>query len=142
MADVAQLAGVSAMTVSRALRNPNVVTPETLKRIETAIKETGYLPNRIAGSLSSQRTNVVGLIVPSLRNAVFVETIRGVADMLGPIFDLMIAHGGYTLKGEEEAVVAFLSQRVCGMILHNTRHTPRTLRLIGKPPCPAWKWAI
>jgi LacI family transcriptional regulator, gluconate utilization system Gnt-I transcriptional repressor len=136
MADVAQLAGVSAMTVSRALRNPEVVTPGTLKRIEAAIERTGYLPNRIAGSLSSQRTNVLGLIVPSLRNAVFVETIRGVADMLGPSFDLMIAHSGYTLKGEEAAVVAFLSQRVCGLILHNTRHTPRTLRLIHEVAVP------
>jgi transcriptional regulator with XRE-family HTH domain len=80
MEDVAKLAGVSAMTVSRALRNPAIVTPDTLKRIEAAIDTTGYLPNRVAGSLSSRRTNVIGLIVPSLRNAVFVETIQGVAD--------------------------------------------------------------
>ena len=76
MEDVAKLAGVSAMTVSRALRNPAMVIPDTLKRIERAIEETGYLPNRIAGSLSSRRTNVIGLIVPSLRNAVFVERSR------------------------------------------------------------------
>ena len=104
MEDVAKLARVSAMTVSRALRNPAIVTPDTLKRIEQAIETTGYLQNRIAGSLSSRRTNVIGLIVPSLRNAVFVETIQGVADMLGQQFDLMIAHSGYTLKGEEAAV--------------------------------------
>jgi LacI family gluconate utilization system Gnt-I transcriptional repressor len=136
MTDVAKLARVSAMTVSRALRNPEVVTPKTLKRIEAAIERTGYLPNRVAGSLSSQRTNVIGLIVPSLRNAAFVKTAQGVADMLGQRFDLMIAHSGYTLKGEEAAVVAFLSQRVCGMILHNTRHTPRTRRLIQEAAVP------
>ena len=136
MTDVAKLARVSAMTVSRALRNPEVVTIKTLKRIEAAIEATGYLPNRIAGSLSSQRTNVIGLIVPSLRNAVFVQTIQGVADGLGQAFDLMIAHSGYTLKGEEAAVVAFLSQRVCGMILHNTKHTPRVRRLIREAAIP------
>ena len=136
MEDVAKLARVSAMTVSRALRNPAIVTPDTLKRIEQAIETTGYLPNRIAGSLSSRRTNVIGLIVPSLRNAVFVETIQGVADMLGQQFDLMIAHSGYTLKGEEAAVLAFLSQRVCGVILHNTKHTPRVRRLIREAAVP------
>jgi LacI family gluconate utilization system Gnt-I transcriptional repressor len=136
MEDVAKLAGVSAMTVSRALRNPTVVTPDTLKRIEQAIETTGYLPNRIAGSLSSRRTNVIGLIVPSLRNAVFVETIQGVADVLSPQFDLMIAHSGYSLKGEEAAVLAFLSQRVCGVILHNTKHTPRVRRLIREAAVP------
>jgi LacI family gluconate utilization system Gnt-I transcriptional repressor len=136
MEDVAKLAGVSAMTVSRALRNPAIVTPDTLERIEQAIETTGYLPNRIAGSLSSRRTNVIGLIVPSLRNAVFVETIQGVADVLSPQFDLMIAHSGYSLKGEEAAVLAFLSQRVCGIILHNTKHTPRVRRLIREAAVP------
>ena len=136
MEDVAKLAGVSAMTVSRALRNPAMVIPDTLKRIERAIEETGYLPNRIAGSLSSRRTNVIGLIVPSLRNAVFVETIQGVADVLGQQFDLMIAPSGYTLKGEEAAVLAFLSQRVCGIILHNTKHTSRVRRLIREAAIP------
>jgi LacI family transcriptional regulator, gluconate utilization system Gnt-I transcriptional repressor len=136
MEDVAKLAGVSAMTVSRALRNTATVTPDTLKRIEAAIDTTGYLPNRVAGSLSSRRTNVIGLIVPSLRNAVFVETIQGVADMLGQQFDLMIAHSGYTLEGEEAAVLAFLSQRVCGMILHNTKHTPKVRRMIKEAALP------
>src|SRR5687768_5886485 len=136
MEDVAKLAGVSAMTVSRALRNPAIVTPDTFNRIKKAIETTGYLPNRVAGSLSSRRTNVIGLIVPSLRNAVFVETIQGVADMLGHQFDLMIAHSGYTLKGEEAAVLAFFSQRVCGIILHNTKHTPRVLRLVREAALP------
>ena len=136
MTDVALVAGVSAMTVSRALRNPDVVTPETLKRIRAAIDKVGYLPNRVAGSLSSQRSNIVGLIVPSLRNSLFVETIQGVSDMLGATFDLMIANSGYTLRGEEAAVVAFLSQRVCGIVLHNTKHTARTLRLIVEAGIP------
>ncbi len=130
MADVAELAGVSAMTVSRALRNPRIVTPETLRRIEEAIRTVGYLPNRMAGNLSSSRSNIVGLVVPSLRNSLFAETIQGVADILRPDYDLLVANSGYTLKGEEAAVAAFLSQRVCGLVLHNVRHTPRTRQMI------------
>jgi LacI family gluconate utilization system Gnt-I transcriptional repressor len=136
MTDVANLANVSAMTVSRALRHPAVVDPETLKRIHGAIKATGYLPNRIAGSLASQRSNIVGLIVPSLRNSLFAETVKGVADTLGDAHDLLIADSGYELQGEEAAVAAFLSQRVCGIVLHNTKHTPRTRRLIQSAGIP------
>jgi LacI family gluconate utilization system Gnt-I transcriptional repressor len=136
MSDVAEIAGVSAMTVSRALTDPDVVSPNTLKRIKAAIRATGYVPNRVAGSLSSRRSNVVGLIVPSLRNSLFAETIQGVADILGSKFDLMIADSGYTLKREEVAVEAFLSQRICGVVLHNTSHTPRTRRLIQEAAIP------
>jgi LacI family gluconate utilization system Gnt-I transcriptional repressor len=136
MTDVANLANVSTMTVSRALRHPDVVDPETLKRIHGAIKATGYLPNRIAGSLASQRSNIVGLIVPSLRNSLFAETVKGVADTLGDAYDLLIADSGYALDGEEAAVAAFLSQRVCGIVLHNTKHTPRTRRLIQAAAIP------
>ena len=136
MLDVAEIAGVSAMTVSRALRNPSVVAPETLRRIQVAIKETGYIPNRVAGNLSSSTTNIFGMIVPSLRNSLFAETIQGVVDILGHDFDLMIANSGYSLKGEEDAVVAFLSQRVCGIILHNTEHTARTRHLIRQSGIP------
>lgn len=136
MSDVAQIAGVSAMTVSRALRDPSVVTPDTLKKVHAAIETIGYLPNRIAGSLSSRRARIVGLIVPSLRNSLFAETIQGVADVLGRDLDLMIANSGYTLRQEEAAVVAFLSQRVCGIILHNTKHTVRVRKLIKESGIP------
>jgi LacI family transcriptional regulator, gluconate utilization system Gnt-I transcriptional repressor len=136
MTDVANLAKVSAMTVSRALRHPAIVDPETLKRIHGAIKATGYLPNRIAGSLASQRSNIVGLIVPSLRNSLFAETVKGVADTLGDAYDLLIADSGYVLDREEAAVAAFLSQRVCGIVLHNTKHTPRTRRMIQSAAIP------
>ncbi len=136
MADIAAMADVSAMTVSRALRDPNSVTAETLRRIEAAIDATGYVPNRVAGSLASRRTNVVGLIVPSLRNSLFVETIQGVADILGPAHDLMIADSGYALKGEEVAIRAFLAQRVCGVVLHNTAHTVRSRAMLRDAGVP------
>ena len=136
MADVAAVAQVSAMTVSRALRNPKSVTAETLRRIREAIEATGYVPNQIAGSLASRRTNIVGMIVPSLRNAQFTETIKGVSDILGGGHHLMIADSGYSLKGEEVAVRAFLAQRVCGIILHNTKHTGRSVVMLRNAGIP------
>jgi LacI family gluconate utilization system Gnt-I transcriptional repressor len=131
MADVAQIAGVSAMTVSRALRAPGSVSPETLERIETAMAATGYVPNRVAGSLAARRTNLVGLVVPSLRNSLFAETVQGLSDTLGPEFDLLIADSGYSLEREEASVRAFLSQRVCGIVLHNTKHNAATRAMLA-----------
>ena len=136
MSDVAARVGVSSMTVSRALRDASSVSPETLRQIEIAISATGYVPNRVAGSLASRRTNVVGLIVPSLRNSLFVETIQGVSDSLGPGHDLMIADSGYSLKGEEAAIRAFLAQRACGILLHDTKHTRRSQTMLRDADIP------
>jgi LacI family gluconate utilization system Gnt-I transcriptional repressor len=136
MTDIAAMAGVSAMTVSRVLRDPRCVTPETLRRIEAAIEETGYVPNRLAGSLASRRSAVVGMIVPSLRNSLFVETIQGVSDILGAEHPLLIADSGYTLKGEEVAIRAFLAQRIAGVVLHNTKHTPRSRAMLKEAGIP------
>jgi LacI family gluconate utilization system Gnt-I transcriptional repressor len=136
MADIAAMAGVSAMTVSRVLRDPGCVAPQTLRRIEAAIDATGYVANRVAGSLASRRTNIVGLIVPSLRNSLFAETIKGVSDILGSERPLMIADSGYSLKGEEVAIRAFLEQRICGIVLHNTKHTPRSRAMLREAGIP------
>lgn len=136
MEDVAALAAVSAMTVSRALRDPTSVNSETRLRIEAAIDATGYVPNRVAGSLASRRTNVVGLIVPSLRNSLFAETIQGVSDGLGAHHPLMIADSGYALAGEEAAIRAFLAQRICGIVLHNTQHTTRSRSMLEDAGIP------
>lgn len=137
MSDVARLAKVSAMTVSRALRAPETVSEETRERILSAIDKTGYIPNRLAGNLSSRHSDVVGLIVPSLRNSLFAETIQAVADNLGKAgFHLLIAESGHSLEDEEKLVLAFLGQQVSGIILHNTAHTPRVRDLLAKADIP------
>jgi len=130
MSDVASEAAVSMMTVSRALRDPASVSSETLRRIREAIERTGYVPNRLAGSLASRRTDIVGMIVPSLRNAQYTETIKGLSDALSGSHYLMIADSGYSLEGEEAAIRAFLAQRVCAVVLHNTMHTARSAAML------------
>jgi len=131
MKDVARLAGVSTMTVSRAMRSPDMVSPETLARVQRAIEQSGYVPNRVAGSLSSNRTTLVALIVPSLRNALYTEMIQGISDVLTRHgFQLMISDSRYSLEQEEQLIAAYVAQRVCGIILHNTRHTPRAAQVL------------
>ena len=64
MSDIARHAGVSPMTVSRALSDPASVSDKMRRKVDAAVRQFGYLPNRIAGSLSSKRSNVIGLVVP------------------------------------------------------------------------------
>ena len=131
MKDVARLSGVSAMTVSRAMRSPASVAPATLARVRAVVEATNYVPNRVAGSLSSKRTTVVGLIVPSLSNALYAATIQGICDVLRRHdFQLMISDSGYSLEQEEKLINAYVAQRVCGIILHNTAHTARATQAL------------
>ena len=134
MSDIARHAGVSPMTVSRALRAPATVSEKMRRKVDAAVREFGYLPNRIAGSLSSKRSNVVGLIVPSIQNSLYANMIQAISDVLRANgFHLMIANSGHRLDDEEALVSALLAQRVCGLVLHNTMPVIETGNLPAEP---------
>ncbi|WP_256476101.1 LacI family DNA-binding transcriptional regulator [Siccirubricoccus soli] len=137
MRDVARVAQVSTMTVSRALKTPERVSPEVRARVEEAVRAVGYVPNRLAGSLSSSRSSVIGLVVPSIENSLFASTIQGISDVLRRHgHELMIASSGYGAAAEEAAIRAFLGQRVAGLILHDTTHTPEAVAMIRRAGIP------
>ncbi|MCC7484008.1 MAG: LacI family DNA-binding transcriptional regulator [Burkholderiales bacterium] len=137
MRDVAAAAGVSLMTVSRALREPERLSGETRKAVLDAVRRIGYVPNRIAANLASARSSVVGQIVPSIQNSLYVDTVKGTADVLRAAgMQLMLADSGYSLEEEEALIAAFVAQRVSGLILHNTEHTPRAVEMIRRSGVP------
>ena len=80
--DVSEASGVSEMTVSRVLRSRGDVSDTTRERVLDAARKLGYVPNKIAGALASQRVNLVGVIIPSLSNMVFPEVMTGVSERL------------------------------------------------------------
>ena len=82
IADVARLAGVGAITVSRALRAPERVSENLRRQIQQAVDELGYVPDPNARALASARAEVFGVLVPSLTNNVFAEVVRGIYDSL------------------------------------------------------------
>lgn len=137
MRDVAERAGVSRMTVSRALNDPDSVKEGLRKRVLQAVEELGYVHNHLARSLSSRSSNVVGLVLPSLENSIFAQTVKGVSDVLRPLgYHLMVTECGNDPKDEERVIAAFVSQRVGGLILHGTNHSAvatRMLRASGTP---------
>ncbi len=137
MQDVAAHAGVSPMSVSRALRDPSTVSEAMHARVLAAVRETGYVPNHLAGSLSSQRSSVVGLVVPGISNSLYAGMAQAIAEELGRRgLHLLIASCGHDAGAEEAAIGAFLAQRVCGLILHATRHTAQARALVRTAGIP------
>src|ERR1700761_7914909 len=78
--DVAAIAGVSPITVSRVFNAPDTVAPETLARVRHAVAELGYVPNRLAGGLSSAKSRLIAAIVPTVAHPLFSETVQVFSD--------------------------------------------------------------
>jgi LacI family gluconate utilization system Gnt-I transcriptional repressor len=141
--EVARLAGVSPITVSRALATPDRVSPQTRVRIAEAVAEAGYIPNRVASSLSSNRTRLVAAVVPTLRNSVAADFIDGLSTVLhAHNYQLLLGNTDFSKQAEEELVVEFLARRADGIYLTGATHTERTRRLIRNAKLPAVEIAI
>lgn len=137
MHEVAELAGVSRMTVSRALNDPEKVKEKVRLRVFDAVSQLGYVHNHLARSLSSSKSNVIGLVLPSLENSIFSATVKAISDVLRPAgFQLMLAESSDDPKDEELVISAFLAQRVAGLVLHSTRHTPAAVRMLRAANMP------
>lgn len=137
MSDVARLAGVSLVTVSRAINEPDKVAPETRARILAAIERIGYVPNLLAGSLASNRTRIVAALVPTLSNSIFSETVQGMSDVLaGAGYELLIGHTNYDETREDALVRTFLGRRVDGLILTGIGHSKATRQQLLRVDVP------
>jgi LacI family gluconate utilization system Gnt-I transcriptional repressor len=131
--EVARLAGVSAITVSRALNTPDKVAEKTRKVVWEAIEKTGYIPNRLAGSLASNRSHTIGVIIPTIINSIFADKVQGMTDvLLKEGYHLMLANSGYSLEVEADLVSAFVAQRPSGLVLTGVSHAERTRSLLGR----------
>lgn len=122
LSDVARVAGVSAMTVSRVVNNRGEVNPQTRARILEAIDHLGYRPNALARGLITQKTHTVGLVVPDLTNPVFPEIIRGAEDVaLREGYTLYIGNINEQPERERTALQRFEASQVDGIIVCASR---------------------
>ena len=131
MEDVARRAGVSIVTVSRALHQPDKVSERTRRRIQRAITATGYVQNLVAGSLASKRTNVIAALVPTLSNLAYGMSVHSMVEVLRKNgFHLLLGTVGFSVAEEQSLIATFLGRRPDGIFLHGCRHTPEARRLL------------
>lgn len=138
LSDVARLADVSTMTVSKVIRQTGSISRPTRNRVNEAIAELGYFPNLIAGSLSSQTNLMVAVIIPSLGNNVFGEVLGGINTILtGAGMHTFIGASDFHTDIEEELIRTMLPWQPSGLILTGgIAHSASTDRLLAAKPCP------
>lgn len=131
LADVARLAEVSEITVSRILRDKGPVSARTRARVMDAVNQLGYVPNRIAGTLASATSNLMGVVIPSLSNIVFPEVLQGIhAALASSGFQPVVGVTGYDKHIEERLVRALLAWKPAAMIIAGFEHTDTTRRTL------------
>lgn len=121
MKDVAQLAGVSTATVSRALMNPEKVSSSTRKRVEDAVLEAGYSPNSLARNLRRNESKTIVAIVPDICDPYFTEIIRGIEDAaMEHGYLVLLGDSGQQKKRESSLVNLVFTKQADGMLLLGT----------------------
>jgi len=126
LADVARLAGVGESTVSRVLRNKGSVSQSTREKILRVAADLNYVPNRIAGTLASMTSKLVGVVIPSVGNTVVPEVLAGANQVLEDAgFQPVIGVSNYDPQREEQLIESILSWRPAGLLVAGLEHTDR-----------------
>jgi LacI family gluconate utilization system Gnt-I transcriptional repressor len=137
MHEVAARAAVSPSTVSLFLRRPSAVSPEAGRAIARAIDDLGYVPNLVAGGLAAAGSRVVSVVVPSVRNAFFAETVAAIERGLTPHgLQVLLGHSDYAEAREEALVRAALSWSPAAIVLTGLDHGRATRDLLRKARVP------
>lgn len=135
--DVSEASGVSEMTVSRVLRGRGDVSDGTRARVLAAARDLGYVPNKIAGALASNRVNLVGVVIPSLKNMVFPEVMSGISEVLdGTPLQPVVGVTDYLPAREERVIYEMLSWRPSGMIVAGLEHSDAARAMLAQAGVP------
>jgi LacI family gluconate utilization system Gnt-I transcriptional repressor len=129
--DVAEAAEVTRITVSRFIREPGKVAPETAARIQAAIEQTGYVPNHQAGALASGASLIVAALIPNVGHSIFAETIQGLTEGLqDSSHELLLMATGYSMAREEAQLRALSGWAPGALVVTGRHHTPGAMRLL------------
>lgn len=134
---VAKMAGVSTATVSRALNKPDTVSEAVKKKIERIIKRIGYIPNAGARSLMLKRTGSIGVIVPTLDNAIFAQGLEEFQRQLSQSgYQMLVASTNYDPEIENQQMRNLLLQGVEGIAMFGSSQKLELIRLLRTRKLP------
>ncbi len=137
LADVAKLAGVSPITVSRALRGERAVDPELVARVQLAVEQLGYMPDPAARALASRHSSHVAVLIPLLSNALFVDLLEAVQRTLRPAgYQTLIGITHYDIGEEEQLLREQLLHRPAGVLVTGMERSEATRKLIAGSGVP------
>jgi LacI family gluconate utilization system Gnt-I transcriptional repressor len=137
LADVARIAGVSPITVSRALRGERAVDPQLVIRAKAAAERLGYVPDPAARALASRHSTHVALLIPMLSNALFVDLLEGVQRTLRAAgYQTLIGVTHYDAGEEEQLLREQLQHRPAGLLVTGLEHSAATQALIRASGVP------
>jgi LacI family transcriptional regulator len=135
--DVAKRAGVAPITVSRVINHSGYFSQDTRERVEAAIAELEYVPNRLARSLRSKRTNTLALVLTDITNPFFTTVARGVEDTASDAgFTVVFCNTDESETEERKYLQVVLQQQVDGILLVPARSTPESVEMIQKQGTP------
>ena len=137
MSDVAKMAGVTTMTVSRALRTPEAVSEKTLAKIQDAIYSSGFVLNYAARSLVSQRSQIIVALFPTMMNSVFSGTMEELSRQFSANgYNLLLGETSFDIEVEEKLLAGFIGWRPAAVILTGSEHTPRSRQILENSAAP------
>lgn len=140
--DVSKAAGLSLITVSRALRQPETVHPDTREKIRRTIEDIGYVPNLVARALVSQKSDMVGVVVPVLHSSLFADFTQGAANVLRSHgLQMLLGVSDRATNHEEEAVRTFIARQADAIIVTGFTHTDACRKMLtnfGGPVVETW----
>ncbi|HEY0819044.1 MAG TPA: LacI family DNA-binding transcriptional regulator [Rhizobacter sp.] len=137
LGDVASAAGVSPITVSRALRGERSVNAELVARVREAAERLGYVPDPAARALASSRSSHVAVLIPLLSNTLFVDLLEAVHRTLLPAgFQTLIGLTHYDPREEEQLLHSYMAHRPAGLLVTGFDRTESSRRLIATSGVP------
>ncbi|GKX67270.1 LacI family DNA-binding transcriptional regulator [Inconstantimicrobium mannanitabidum] len=135
--DIADLAGVAPSTVSRVINNSGYVSEDLRKKIELVIEQTGYIPNNIAKSLKTKRTNTIGVIIPQVRSETVSKVVDGITqECNNRDYDLILANTNLSIEEELSYLKILQTKQLDGIIFMCTEITERHKDILEKVNIP------
>lgn len=135
--DVAERAGVSYATVSRALSGKPNIRPETLERVRRAVAELGYKPNRTARSLQARRSQAIGVIVSDIRYDFFPPVVRAIEDRASAAdFAVLLCNADENVDKERRYVDLMIEENVAGVVIAPTGRDASSLHALDDAGIP------